>query len=103
MSEETEDTRPWIPKAEVQTKALESKKRSIRRERDRKIGETDYLMAPDYPISDEDRSKVESYRQALRDVPQQDEFPDEVEWPEPPEIEVNRKHLKKNNTEQFVN
>ena len=93
MSDEREDTRAWIPRAEVEEKALESKKRSVRRERDRKIAETDYFLAPDYPISAEDREAVKDYRQALRDVPQQDGFPDSVEWPEPPEIEVNRKHL----------
>ena len=47
----------------------EAKAERIRKERDRRIAETDYLLAADYPIS------VKAYRQALRDIPQQEGFP----------------------------
>lgn len=47
----------------------------IREERDRRIAETDYLLAADYPISAEKLELVKAYRQALRDIPQQDGFP----------------------------
>jgi hypothetical protein len=57
---------------------------SIRAERDRRIAACDYLMIPDYPLSPESRAAWEAYRQALRDVPSQDGFPNAVVWPEPP-------------------
>lgn len=44
---------------------------SLRAERDRRIAATDYLLMPDYPITDASRTTVQSYRQALRDLPAQ--------------------------------
>lgn len=58
----------------------------VRAERDGKIATTDYLMMPDYPLSDEDKVAVMAYRQALRDVPTQEGFPREVAWPEIPAV-----------------
>lgn len=48
---------------------------AVRRERDRRISATDYLMATDYPLPDEARTLVTVYRQALRDLPGQPGFP----------------------------
>lgn len=62
-------------------KALKNKIRSIR---DEKLTKTDYLIMSDYPISDSDRELVLAYRQALRNIPQQEGFPENVVWPEPP-------------------
>ncbi len=47
----------------------------IREERDRRLARTDYLVAVDYPISSEKLELVKTYRQALRDIPQQEGFP----------------------------
>lgn len=58
----------------------------VRRDRDGKIAATDYLMMPDYPVSEGDRAIVMTYRQALRDVPTQEGFPREVVWPEAPAV-----------------
>ena len=58
----------------------------VRAERDRKIAETDYLVMPDYPLSDEDKKVVIAYRQALRDLPAQEGFPREVVWPGIPKV-----------------
>lgn len=58
----------------------------VRAQRDYLIGQTDYLLAADYPISAEDLASVKAYRQALRDVPQQEGFPESVEWPSMPEV-----------------
>lgn len=55
---------------------------AVRVERDRLLNETDYLVMPDYPLSEERREVVLSYRQALRDVPLQAGFPYVIEWPE---------------------
>lgn len=54
--------------------------------RDGLLASTDYLMLSDYPISDDDRAVILAYRQALRDVPQQDGFPTSISWPEKPSI-----------------
>lgn len=56
----------------------------VRSKRDSLIAKTDYLAMPDYPLSEEDRAVVMAYRQALRDVPTQEGFPRNVEWPEVP-------------------
>lgn len=57
---------------------------SVRLQRDALLSETDKFMTIDYPISDEDRNALRVYRQALRDVPQQEGFPEKVVWPEKP-------------------
>lgn len=60
--------------------------RDARSKRDYLISQTDYLLQPDYPISAEQLEEVKYYRQALRDVPEQDGFPETVDWPEPPTV-----------------
>lgn len=57
---------------------------SARQKRDRLIAATDYLVTPDYPISDDRLAKVKIYRQALRDIPEQAGFPRNITWPEKP-------------------
>ena len=57
---------------------------SARQKRDRLIATTDYLVTPDYPISDDRLAKVKIYRQALRDIPEQSGFPRTIAWPEKP-------------------
>ena len=64
--------------------------KSVRAKRDSLISETDYLLASDYPISAEDLEAVKVYRQALRDVPQQEGFPFDVVWPDLPVIVAER-------------
>lgn len=63
---------------------------SVRAERDRRITATDYLVMPDYPISQDKFEDIKVYRQALRDLPQQLGFPwggsedPECPWPVEP-------------------
>ena len=57
---------------------------SARQKRDRLIAATDYLVTPDYPISDDRLAKVKTYRQALRDAPEQAGFPRDIVWPKKP-------------------
>lgn len=66
----------------------EDAEKSVRAKRDSLISETDYLLASDYPISALEAVKV--YRQALRDVPQQEGFPFDVVWPDLPVIVAER-------------
>ena len=59
----------------------------IRSKRNSLLAETDYFLMPDYPISQEYLEKVKEYRQELRDITKQDEFPNDVTFPEFPKIE----------------
>ena len=53
---------------------------SVRRERDEKLKETDWLALSDVIMSEE----VKTYRQALRDITEQDGFPNSLNWPTKP-------------------
>lgn len=55
----------------------------IRAERDARLSTTDWTQAADVPQATKD--KWAPYRQALRDVPQQAGFPDNIQWPSKPE------------------
>lgn len=59
---------------------------NVRSTRDAKLSETDYLVVPDYPISEESLAEVKIYRQALRDIPEQSGFPKNVQWPVEPQF-----------------
>ena len=56
----------------------------IRANRNSLLSQTDYLMMPDYPIESDRLAKVKTYRQALRDIPEQSGFPRTITWPEKP-------------------
>lgn len=62
------------------------KKSEIIQRRNILLNESDYLMMVDYPISDEKKQEIKIYRQALRDIPQQDGFPENTVWPDKPAI-----------------
>lgn len=55
-----------------------------REKRNALVAETDYLMMPDYPLSETKRAAFVAYRQALRDVPAQSGFPRQIDWPVKP-------------------
>ena len=69
---------------EIPAPTTEEVASQVRAQRDAMIAETDYLMMSDYPISEEDKALVETYRQALRDIPEQEGFPSNVQWPVAP-------------------
>ena len=54
----------------------------VRAERNAKLSATDWTQTADVPQAVKD--SYVSYRQALRDVPQQAGFPNQVVWPESP-------------------
>jgi hypothetical protein len=54
---------------------------SVRSERDQKLAACDWTQLPDAPVTSEKWSEWAEYRQALRDVPQQSNFPWSVTWP----------------------
>lgn len=59
----------------------EAADRRARLERGRRLMKSDWTQTPDAPV---DRAAWAAYRQALRDVPQQDGFPYNITWPEVP-------------------
>lgn len=71
-----------FPKGELETDEDCAKK--ARTERDRLLSVTDYMAMPDYPLDDERKAAVLAYRQALRDVPEQEGFPRQIDWPVKP-------------------
>ena len=52
----------------------------VRTSRDAKLAETDWMALTDVTMSTE----MAAYRQALRDIPSQEGFPNEVTWPTKP-------------------
>lgn len=54
----------------------------VRQERDALLAATDWTQAVDVPQATKD--KWAPYRQALRDVPQQAGFPENIQWPDKP-------------------
>lgn len=64
---------------------------SLRAERDRRVAASDYLMMPDYPLTDDSRVAVQTYRQELRDLPAMQGAPwdgggPETPWPHKPDV-----------------
>ncbi|MGI2098977.1 tail fiber assembly protein [Shewanella glacialipiscicola] len=58
---------------------------SLRVERTRLLNETDWTQFNDSPLQPEKVQEYETYRQALRDLPQSTNNPAEVVWPVKPE------------------
>lgn len=56
-----------------------------RAKRDKLLDETDWTQTLDAPISAECREAFRVYRQALRDITEQEGFPETIEWPTAPE------------------
>lgn len=65
------EEKPYVPPVPT----TEDLAAHVRAERDRRITATDYLVMPDYPISQDKFEEIKVYRQALRDLPQQPGFP----------------------------
>nr|WP_300125911.1 tail fiber assembly protein [Desulfovibrio sp.] len=75
----------WLASPETEAERFEL----LRAQRDAKLNATDYLMAADYPLSEERRAAVTAYRQALRDLPAQEGAPwdgggELTPWPQDP-------------------
>ena len=55
----------------------------LKAERNAKLAETDLYMISDYPITSEQKTAWQTYRQSLRDMDFSD--PDNITWPTKPE------------------
>ena len=59
--------------------------KKVRQERNQLLGESDYLILADAPVDETQKQEWTTYRQALRDIPQDYDSPDEVVYPDKPE------------------
>lgn len=73
---------PDKPTYNPDERALEQEAEEVRTQRDALLKDSDWAVLPDAPVADEQTWK--DYRQALRDLPQQEGFPQEVVWPTKP-------------------
>jgi len=71
---------PEKPDYNPDQKALDAEADEVRSERDKLLAATDWTQVADAPV---DQSAWANYRQALRDLPEQEGFPQEVVWPNP--------------------
>lgn len=55
-----------------------------RAQRDKLLLDTDWTQTLDAPIDEDSKAAYRAYRQALRDVPEQEGFPQDIVWPELP-------------------
>lgn len=70
----------WWQSWTSRNKTSEEKAADIRSERDRLLEETDHYALSDVTMSQD----MADYRQALRDIPQQEGFPNNIVWPTKP-------------------
>lgn len=66
--------------AEFAAGANDRKAEEVREERNQLLSETDWMSGSDVTMS----TAWRTYRQALRDVPSQEGFPNDITWPTKP-------------------
>jgi hypothetical protein len=57
---------------------------AVRAQRAAMLSASDWTQLPDAPLTEQELQEWRAYRQALRDVPEQDGFPVDIEWPAAP-------------------
>ena len=65
--------------------AHEAAVESARAKRDRLLTESDWITIRATDTGDPVPTEWQTYRQALRDIPDQTGFPEEIDWPQEPE------------------
>ena len=75
----------WSLPYVVEQQPLEQAERNIRSRRDSLLQETDWIVIKSYERGENIPAEWELYRQALRDITAQVDFPYSVEWPTKPE------------------
>jgi len=70
---------------QIEAERLEQASESARNQRDRLLTETDWVVVKHNELDAPIPQEWLDYRQALRDIPLQTGFPDNVEWPQEPE------------------
>jgi hypothetical protein len=74
-------TQEWIAEQLPREQAANN----IRTDRNKQLTDSDWTQLPDSPV---DRQAWSVYRQALRDVTAQPDFPWNVQWPESPQNKI---------------
>lgn len=78
-----ETTQPMNEAINIYNKGLSA---IIREKRNQLLRESDWTQVPDAPFNVEEKEAIRLYRQQLRDIPQQEGFPDTYSFPQIPEI-----------------
>ena len=65
----------WYVKGYAPSKPMDVLAQEKRSERDALLAQTDKYMLSDFPITEEKLAQYKAYRQYLRDLPEQAEFP----------------------------
>lgn len=73
------------PVSNVAEPTAEQQEMQIRAQRNSLLTLCDWTQLPDAPLTTEQKQEWAEYRQALRDVPEQAGFPENVAWPLVPE------------------
>lgn len=63
---------------------LDTLKNNINIRRNFLLAESDWVVLPDAPFTEEQKNTWKVYRQELRDITIQEGYPENVEWPEKP-------------------
>lgn len=66
----------------------EQQEMQVRAQRNSLLTLCDWTQLPDAPLTEEQKQAWAEYRQALRDVPEQAGFPENVVWPSTPSVEA---------------
>ena len=82
-------TQDEIAAAEIEKIEDEKREAALRlqltyAERNKLLADSDWTQLPDVPLTDEQKTAWQTYRQALRDITSAPGWPDAIEWPVPP-------------------
>lgn len=75
-----------IPQSVLDAQWKEQQWGDIRNERDIRISDVDWTQTSDAPLIPEKKAEFTAYRQALRDIPQTYDNPDDIAWPTKPTL-----------------
>lgn len=78
---------PYVPPPPPPPPTDEEVAAQVRAERNRLLAESDWTQLPDAraAMGEAKAAEWDAYRQALRDIPEQEGFPRDVLWPDSPE------------------
>lgn len=76
-----DDFQEWLAAGNTPRPALDTRGDVMRAQRDAMLRSCDWTQVPDAQLTAEQKAAWASYRQALRDVPAQAEFPGAIDWP----------------------
>lgn len=69
----------------MEERLLNNLKKTVKQKRNQLLLESDWTQMPDSPITDpEVKALWKEYRQALRDITNQSNYPHHIEWPTKP-------------------